>query len=158
MPSSLIKIRLDRISLRKRSANTPTLDRSSLTARGDDADRRRDDPAEGGYLRFYDRNRRPTQFGKLSNQDWAWATGLGLTPSLVLTLQVKDRRSGAGLLLSALIASLWKFDPRVQIRNPRSGQRQRGKFPNLAETAVGAVDGGGVGSPPTLAGAISPVP
>ena len=25
---------------------------------------------------------------------------------------------GADLLLSALIASLWKFDPRVQIRNP----------------------------------------
>jgi hypothetical protein len=32
------------------------------------------------------------------------------------------------------------------------------KYRSLAETAVGVVDGGGVGSPPTLAGAIAPVP
>jgi membrane protease YdiL (CAAX protease family) len=63
-------------------------------ARADDTDQRRDDPAEGGYLRFYYRNRRPTRFGRLSNQVWAWATGLGLTPSPLLTLQVKDRRNG----------------------------------------------------------------
>ena len=61
--------------------------------RGDDTDQRRD-PAESGYLRFYYRNRRPTRFGRLSNQIWAWASGLGLTPSLLLTLQVKDRRNG----------------------------------------------------------------
>jgi hypothetical protein len=65
-----------------------------LVVRGDDIEQRRDDPAENGYLRFYYRNRRPTRFGKLSNQVWAWATGLGLTPSLLLTLQVKDRRDG----------------------------------------------------------------
>jgi hypothetical protein len=52
------------------------------------------DPAESGWLRFYYRNRRPTWFGWLSNQAWAWATGLGLTPPILLTLQVKDRRDG----------------------------------------------------------------
>jgi hypothetical protein len=61
--------------------------------RGDDTDQRQD-PAESGYLRFYYRNRRPTRFGRLWNQVWAWASGLGLTPSLLLTLQVKDRRNG----------------------------------------------------------------
>jgi hypothetical protein len=60
--------------------------------RGDDTDQRQD-PAESGYLRFYYRNRRPTRFGRLSNQVWAWASGLGLTPSLLLTLQVKDRHN-----------------------------------------------------------------
>jgi hypothetical protein len=52
------------------------------------------DPAESGYLRFYYRNRRPTWFGRLSNRAWAWASGLGLTPPIILTLQVKDRRNG----------------------------------------------------------------
>jgi hypothetical protein len=52
------------------------------------------DPAESGYLRFYYRNRRPTRFGRLSNQVWAWLTGLGLMPPIVQTLQVKDRRDG----------------------------------------------------------------
>jgi hypothetical protein len=52
------------------------------------------DPAESGYLRFYYRNRRPTQFGRLSNQVWAWLTGLGLMPPIVQTLQIKDRRDG----------------------------------------------------------------
>jgi len=51
------------------------------------------DPAESGWLRFYYRNRRPTRFGYLSNQVWAWAAGLGISP-LMQTLQVKDRRDG----------------------------------------------------------------
>jgi hypothetical protein len=61
--------------------------------RGDDTDQRRD-PAESGYLRFYYRDRRPTRFGRLSNQIWAWASSLGLTPSLLLNLQIKDRSNG----------------------------------------------------------------
>jgi hypothetical protein len=52
------------------------------------------DPAESGYLRLYYRNRRPTRFGRLSNQLWAWLAGLGLLPPIVQTLQVKDRRDG----------------------------------------------------------------
>jgi hypothetical protein len=52
------------------------------------------DPAERGFLRFYYRNRRPTWFGWLSNQAWAWAAGLGLTSAIMQTLQVKDRRDG----------------------------------------------------------------
>ena len=52
------------------------------------------DPAESGFLRFYYRYRRPTWFGWLSNQAWAWVSGLGLTPLIMATLQVKDRRDG----------------------------------------------------------------
>ena len=55
---------------------------------------KRQDPAESGWLRFYYRNWRPTWFGWLSNQAWAWATGLGLTPPILLTLQVEDRGDG----------------------------------------------------------------
>jgi hypothetical protein len=52
------------------------------------------DQAERGLLRFYYSNRRPTWFGRLSNQAWAYATALGLTSPIVATLQVKDRRDG----------------------------------------------------------------
>jgi hypothetical protein len=52
------------------------------------------DPAENGWLRLYYRNRRPTRFGRFSNQVWAWLTGLGLLPPILITLQVKDRRNG----------------------------------------------------------------
>ena len=52
------------------------------------------DPAESGWLRFYYHNWRPTWFGWLSNQAWAWATRLGLTPPILMTLQVEDRRDG----------------------------------------------------------------
>ena len=52
------------------------------------------DPAESGFLRFYYSNRRPTWFGWLSNQAWAWAAGLGLTSPIMATLQVEDRRDG----------------------------------------------------------------
>ena len=53
------------------------------------------DPAErSGYLRFFYRNWRPTRIGKIWNRAIAWISGLGLTPQILLTLQVKDRRSG----------------------------------------------------------------
>ena len=52
------------------------------------------DPAERGYLRFFYRDWRPTRFGRLWTRLFAWVSGLGLTPRLLLTLQVKDRSTG----------------------------------------------------------------
>ena len=56
---------------------------------------RREDPAErSGYLRYFYREWRPTRFGRIWSGAWAWVTGLGLTPGILLTLQVKERSSG----------------------------------------------------------------
>ncbi len=53
------------------------------------------DPAErGGYLRLFYRHWRPTRMGRLVSRAWACLSGLGLTPRVLLTLQVKGRRSG----------------------------------------------------------------
>lgn len=52
------------------------------------------DPAEQGYLRLFYRDWRPTRLGKLVTGALAWVSGLGLTPPVLLTLQVKGRRSG----------------------------------------------------------------
>jgi deazaflavin-dependent oxidoreductase (nitroreductase family) len=52
------------------------------------------DPAEGGHLRLFYRDWRPTRLGKLVNACWAWVAGMGLTPQILLTLEVKGRRSG----------------------------------------------------------------
>lgn len=50
------------------------------------------DPAEHhGYLRWFYRGWRPTCFGRFHNRIWAWLSGLGLTPPILVTLQVKDR-------------------------------------------------------------------
>ncbi|MGE3601570.1 MAG: nitroreductase family deazaflavin-dependent oxidoreductase [Dehalococcoidia bacterium] len=55
----------------------------------------RDDPAERrGYLRYFYRGWRPTCFGRLWSRAWAWVTGLGLTPGILVTLQAKDPSSG----------------------------------------------------------------
>lgn len=55
----------------------------------------REDPAEkSGYLRFFYRNWRPTRIARVWNGAYAWATALGLTPSILVTLQVKSRRDG----------------------------------------------------------------
>jgi hypothetical protein len=54
----------------------------------------REDPAEQGYLRFFYRDWRPTRFGRFWSGAWAWVSGLGLTPQILLTLQVKDRSTG----------------------------------------------------------------
>jgi hypothetical protein len=52
-------------------------------------------PAErSGYLRFFYRGRRPTRLGRIWNGAFAWISGLGLTPQVLLTLQVKSRSSG----------------------------------------------------------------
>ena len=53
------------------------------------------DPAErSGYLRRFYRDWHPTRLGRLVNGVLAWLSGLGLTPRVLLTLQVKGRRSG----------------------------------------------------------------
>lgn len=52
------------------------------------------DPAERGCLRLLYRDWHPTRLGKLVTGALAWASGLGLTPPILLTLRVKGRRSG----------------------------------------------------------------
>ena len=55
----------------------------------------REDPAEkSGYLRYFYRNWRPTRIARVWNGAYAWVTALGLTPSILVTLQVKGRRDG----------------------------------------------------------------
>ena len=53
-----------------------------------------EDPAEHhGYLRWFYRGWRPTRFGRFHNRIWAWLSGRGLTPSILVTLQVQDRNN-----------------------------------------------------------------
>ena len=55
----------------------------------------REDPAERtGYLRFFYRGWRPTRMGRLWSRAYAWVSGLGLVPRMLLTLQTNDRNSG----------------------------------------------------------------
>jgi deazaflavin-dependent oxidoreductase (nitroreductase family) len=54
----------------------------------------RRDPAERSSLRLFYRDWRPTRLGKLVNGAFAWLSGLGLTPCVLLTLRVRGRRSG----------------------------------------------------------------
>ena len=55
----------------------------------------RKDPAErAGYLRFFYRGWRPTRIGRLWSRVYAWISGLGLMPRMLLTLQTTDRASG----------------------------------------------------------------
>ena len=65
------------------------------------------DPAErSGYLRLFYRDWRPTRLGRLVNCAWAWLSGLGLTPRVLLTLKVKGRRSGR-LRTTALVVATY---------------------------------------------------
>jgi deazaflavin-dependent oxidoreductase (nitroreductase family) len=52
------------------------------------------DPAERRSLRFFYRDWRPTRLGHVVNGAMAWLSGLGLTPPILLTLQVAGRKSG----------------------------------------------------------------
>lgn len=52
------------------------------------------DPAEQSYLRFFYRDWRPTRLGKLVTGILAWVSGLGILPPVLVTLQVRGRRSG----------------------------------------------------------------
>jgi hypothetical protein len=64
----------------------------------------RRDPAERGYLRFFYRNWRPALLAKVWNGAFAWLAGLGLLPQILLTLQVKSRRSDR--LYSTVLAAV----------------------------------------------------
>ena len=64
----------------------------------------REDPAErSGYLRYFYRNWRPTRFGRIHNRIYAWVSGLGLTPPILITLKVKNRSNGR--LCSTILAA-----------------------------------------------------
>lgn len=55
----------------------------------------REDPAERtGYLRLFYRGWRPTRIGRFWSRLYAWVSGLGLVPRMLLTLQTNDRSSG----------------------------------------------------------------
>jgi hypothetical protein len=56
---------------------------------------KRHDPAERmRSLRLFYRGWRPTRLGKVVNRFTAWMSARGLTPPVLLTLQVKGRNSG----------------------------------------------------------------
>lgn len=47
-----------------------------------------EDPAENtGYLRFFYKGWRPTRFGRLWSRAFAWISGLGFLPRLLVTLE-----------------------------------------------------------------------
>jgi F420H(2)-dependent quinone reductase len=52
------------------------------------------DPAERGCLRLFYRDWHVTRLGKFVSRALARMSGAGLTPAILLTLQVKGRRSG----------------------------------------------------------------
>lgn len=53
------------------------------------------DPAEAtGYLRYFYRGWRPTRVGRIWSRMYAWVSGLGLVPRMLLTLQTNERGSG----------------------------------------------------------------
>ncbi len=53
------------------------------------------DPAESGWMRYYYRDWRPTWIGRLLNRYWAWRASRGLAPEMVVSLQTRNRRTGA---------------------------------------------------------------
>jgi hypothetical protein len=65
----------------------------------------RNDPAErSGFLRFFYRDWRPTRLGRIVSRAYAWASGLGLTPQILLSLEVKNRnRAGFGKTVLAVV-------------------------------------------------------
>jgi len=66
------------------------------------------DPAERrGYLRYFYRNWRPTRFGRLWSRAYAWVSGLGLTPKVLITLQTKSRSDG-GLCSNVLAGAVYE--------------------------------------------------
>lgn len=52
------------------------------------------DPAERGCLRLFYRDWHPTRLGKFASHASAWMSAKGLTPPILVTLQVRGRRSG----------------------------------------------------------------
>jgi F420H(2)-dependent quinone reductase len=70
----------------RRGVPAPSAGRSASPTRRDPAERRRS-------LRIFYSRWRPTRLGKLVDRFTAWLSGLGLTPPILLTLQVKGRTS-----------------------------------------------------------------
>jgi hypothetical protein len=61
----------------------------------------REDPAErAGYLRYFYRGWRPTRVGRVWSRMYAWVSGLGLLPRILLTLQTKD---GSGRICATIL-------------------------------------------------------
>jgi hypothetical protein len=64
------------------------------------------DPAEqSGYLRYFYRDWRPTRLGHFWSRAFAWVAGLGLTPSILTALQVRNRQTGRLELVVLVSAS-----------------------------------------------------
>ena len=83
------------LSLKERAEGLPRVEAPHSAAQDHIMRASRGDPAErSGYLRFFYRDWRPTRLGKIWNGAFAWVSGLGLTPQILLTLQVKSRSSG----------------------------------------------------------------
>jgi hypothetical protein len=81
------------IKYRQFACDTETTDGLGLKGRTMSMSRR--DPAERrGYLRFFYRDWRPTLLGQIWSRAFAFVSGLGLTPEILLTLQVKSRSDG----------------------------------------------------------------
>ncbi len=62
------------------------------------------DPAERGFLRYFYREWHPTRLGRIWCRTFAWVSGLGLTPQILTTLQVRNRHSGR-LASTVLVAA-----------------------------------------------------
>jgi hypothetical protein len=76
-----------------------------LTAQGSVMTKAHQDPAERqGYLRYFYRDWRPTRLGRIWSRAYAWAAGLGLTPGVLVTLQVESRVDGR-LYSTVLVAA-----------------------------------------------------
>jgi len=72
------------------------------------------DPAENDRsLRHFYRNWRPTRLGRIHNAVWAWASGIGLLPPIVLTLQTRDRSNNR--LVSTVLAPVDYYDQRYLV-------------------------------------------
>ena len=68
----------------------------------------RQDPAEqGGYLRYFYRNWRPTFIGRTWSRAYAWLAGLGVLPEILINLQVTSRSSGQ-LTSRVLVAATYQ--------------------------------------------------
>jgi deazaflavin-dependent oxidoreductase (nitroreductase family) len=64
------------------------------------------DPAERGSLRFFYRDWRPTRLGRWVNRLWGQVAGLGLTPWIMGTLEVRGRVSGRRRSVPVVIAEV----------------------------------------------------
>jgi len=91
-PAAPALIEINELSLREATISIVSMDGRNMRA----------DPAERtGYLRYFYRNWHPTPIGRIWSRAYAWLSGLGLTPSFLLTLQVRSRSDGR--LLSTIL-------------------------------------------------------